>query len=66
MVTPEIKTVNGNVVYGYDFIEKAPLVKLAGFPVTLGDSAKKNPRGQAAKPEHFFTKLWGEESVVEE
>jgi NitT/TauT family transport system substrate-binding protein len=50
---------DGNVVYGCDFIEKVPLVKPAGFPATLGDSAKKNPRAKAAKPEYFFTKSWG-------
>jgi NitT/TauT family transport system substrate-binding protein len=63
----------GSLAYGYDFIEKVPLVKPAGFQVTLDDIAKKNPKAKAAKPEQFFdnslvqelidegffTKLWG-------
>jgi ABC-type nitrate/sulfonate/bicarbonate transport system substrate-binding protein len=63
---------DGSLVYGYDFIEKVPLVKPAGFQVTLDDIAKKNPKAKSAKPEQFydnslvqelidegfFTKLW--------
>jgi hypothetical protein len=63
----------GSLAYGYDFIEKVPLVKPAGFQVTLDDVAKKNSNAKAAKPEQFFdnslvqelidegffTKLWG-------
>ena len=64
---------DGTLTYGYDFIEKVPLVKPAGFQVTLDDIAKKNPKAKTAKPEQFydnslvqelihegfFTKLWG-------
>ncbi len=64
---------DGSLTYGYDFIEKVPLVKPAGFQVTLDDIAKKNPKAKNAKPEQFydnslvqelidegfFTKLWG-------
>ena len=63
----------GTLAYGYDFIEKVPLVKPAAFQVTLDDIAKKNPKAKSAKPEQFydnslvqelidegfFTKLWG-------
>lgn len=63
----------GTLTYGYDFVEKVPLVKPAGFQVTLDDIAKKNPKAKNAKPEQFydnslvqelidegfFTKLWG-------
>jgi len=64
---------DGTLTYGYDFIEKVPLVKPAGFQVTLDDIAKKNPKAKTAKPEQFydnnlvqelidegfFVKLWG-------
>jgi NitT/TauT family transport system substrate-binding protein len=64
---------DGSVVYGLDFIEKVPLVKAAGFQVTLDEIGKKNPKARNAKPEQFFdntlvqelidegffTKLWG-------
>jgi ABC-type nitrate/sulfonate/bicarbonate transport system substrate-binding protein len=64
---------DGSLTYGYDFIEKVPLVKPAAFQVTLDDIGKKNPKAKNAKPEQFydnnlvqelidegfFTKLWG-------
>jgi hypothetical protein len=64
---------DGSVVYGLDFVEKVPLVKAAGFQVTLDEIGKKNPKARNAKPEQFFdnslvqelinegffTKLWG-------
>jgi NitT/TauT family transport system substrate-binding protein len=64
---------DGSLVYGYDFVEKIPLVKPAGFQVTLDDIAKKNPKAKTARPEQFydnslvqelidegfFAKLWG-------
>jgi len=64
---------DGSLTYGYDFIEKVPLVKPAGFQATLDDIAKKNPKAKSAKPEQFydnslvqelidegfFVKLWG-------
>ncbi|MBM4298955.1 MAG: ABC transporter substrate-binding protein, partial [Deltaproteobacteria bacterium] len=63
----------GSLVYGYDFIEKVPLVKPPAFQISIEDSAKKNPKAKTAKPEQFydnslvqelidegfFTKLWG-------
>ncbi|HYA30945.1 MAG TPA: ABC transporter substrate-binding protein [Acidobacteriota bacterium] len=64
---------DGSLTYGYDFIEKVPLVKPSAFQVTLDDIAKKNPKAKSAKPEQFydnslvqelvdegfFVKLWG-------
>ena len=64
---------DGSLVYGYDFVEKIPLVKPAGFQVTLDEIAKKNPKAKTARPEQFydnslvqelidegfFIKLWG-------
>ena len=64
---------DGSLSYGYDFIERVPLVKPAGFQVTLDDIVKKNPKAKSAKPEQFydnslvqelidegyFVKLWG-------
>lgn len=64
---------DGSIQYGYDFMEKIPLVKTAAFQVTLDQIAKTNPKAKQAKPEQFFdnslvqelidegffTKLWG-------
>jgi NitT/TauT family transport system substrate-binding protein len=64
---------DGSIQYGYDFMEKIPLVKAAAFQVTLDQIAKTNPKAKQAKPEQFFdnslvqelsdegffTKLWG-------
>jgi ABC-type nitrate/sulfonate/bicarbonate transport system substrate-binding protein len=64
---------DGSIQYGYDFMEKIPLVKAAAFQVTLDQIAKTNPKAKLAKPEQFFdnslvqelsdegffTKLWG-------
>lgn len=55
----------GSVVYGYDFIEKIPLVKPAGFQVTLDDAAKKNPKAKSAKPEQFFDNSLVQELIDE-
>ena len=59
---------DGSIQYGYDFMEKVPLVK-----TTLDQIAKTNPKAKQAKAEQFFdnslvqelidegffTKLWG-------
>lgn len=64
---------DGSIQYGYDFMEKIPLVKPQAFQVTLDQIAKTNPKAKQAKPEQFFdnsvvqelidegffTKLWG-------
>ena len=64
---------DGSIQYGYDFMEKIPLVKTQAFQVTLDQIAKTNPKAKQAKPEQFFdnslvqelidegffTKLWG-------
>jgi NitT/TauT family transport system substrate-binding protein len=64
---------DGSIQYGYDFMEKVPLVKPQAFQVTLDQIARTNPKAKQAKPEQFydnslvqelldegfFTKLWG-------
>jgi hypothetical protein len=64
---------DGSIQYGYDFMEKIPLVKSQAFQVTLDQIARNNPKAKQAKPEQFFdnslveelvndgffTKLWG-------
>ena len=64
---------DGSIQYGYDFMEKIPLVKAQAFQVTLDQIAKTNPKAKQARPEQFFdnslvqelidegffTKLWG-------
>lgn len=71
---------DGSIQYGYDFMEKIPLVKAAAFQVTLDQIARSNPKAKQAKPEQFFdnslvqelidegffVKLWGKKSDVEE
>ena len=56
---------DGSIAYGYDFIEKVPLVKPAGFQVTLDDIAKKNPKAKTAKPEQFFDNSLVQELIDE-
>jgi len=67
------KILDGSIKYGYEFMEKVPLVKAAGFQVTLNEIGRTNPKAKQAKPqqffdnslvqelvdEGFFTKLWG-------
>jgi NitT/TauT family transport system substrate-binding protein len=67
------KMLEGSLKYGYEFIEKVPFVKRAGFQVTLDEIARTNPKAKQAKPEQFydnsviqelmdegfFAKLWG-------
>lgn len=67
------KILEATLKYGYEFMEKVPFVKPAGFQVTLDEIARNNPKAKGAKPaqfydnslvqelvdEGFFTKLWG-------
>ncbi|MBM4262452.1 MAG: ABC transporter substrate-binding protein [Deltaproteobacteria bacterium] len=67
------KILDATLKYGYEFMEKIPLVKPAGFQVTLDEIARTNPKAKQFKPaqfydnsvvqelvdEGFFTKLWG-------
>jgi NitT/TauT family transport system substrate-binding protein len=67
------KILDGSLKYGYEFMEKVPYVKAAGFQVTLDEIARSNPKAKQAKPqqffdnslvqeladEGFFSKLWG-------
>lgn len=67
------KILDATLKYGYEFMEKVPLVKAAGFQVTLDEIARSNAKAKQAKPqqffdnsltqelldEGFFTKLWG-------
>jgi ABC-type nitrate/sulfonate/bicarbonate transport system substrate-binding protein len=69
----DVGMLDGSIQYGYDFMEKIPLVKAQGFQVTLDQIAKSNPKAKQAKPEQFFdnslvqelidegffSKLWG-------
>ena len=52
---------DGSIQYGYDFMEKIPLVKPQAFQVTLEQIARKNPKAKQAKPEEFF-----DNSIVQE
>jgi ABC-type nitrate/sulfonate/bicarbonate transport system substrate-binding protein len=52
---------DGSIQYGYDFMEKIPLVKPQAFQVTLDQIGKANPKAKQAKPEQFF-----DNSVVQE
>jgi len=63
----------GTMQYGYDFVEKIPLVKREAFQATLDEIGRKNPKAKQARPEQFydnslvqelikegfFTSLWG-------
>ena len=67
------KILEATLKYGYEFMEKVPFVKAAGFQVTLDEIARTNAKAKQAKPaqfydnslvqelvdEGFFTKLWG-------
>ena len=71
------KMLDGSLKYGYEFMEKIPLVKRAGFQVTLDEIARTNPKAKQAKPgqffdnsivqelvdERFFSKLWGTNAI---
>jgi ABC-type nitrate/sulfonate/bicarbonate transport system substrate-binding protein len=55
------KMLEGSLKYGYEFMEKVPFVKRAGFQVTLDEIARSNPKAKSAKPEQFF-----DNSVIQE
>jgi ABC-type nitrate/sulfonate/bicarbonate transport system substrate-binding protein len=55
------KMLEGSLKYGYEFMEKVPFVKRAGFQVTLDEIARTNPKAKQAKPEQFF-----DNSIVQE
>lgn len=56
---------DGSIQYGYDFMEKIPLVKAQAFQVTLDQIAKTNPKAKQAKPEQFFDNTLVQELVNE-
>ncbi len=56
---------DGSIQYGYDFMEKIPLVKAQAFQVTLDQIAKKNPKAKEAKPEQFFDNSLVQELIDE-
>jgi len=67
------RILDATLSYGYEFMEKVPFVKPAGFQVTLDEIARTNPKAKQARPaqfydnslvqelvdEGFFVKLWG-------
>ena len=69
----DAKILEATLKYGYEFMEKIPFVKAAGFQVTLDEIARTNAKAKQAKPaqfydnsliqelvdEGYFTKLWG-------
>jgi ABC-type nitrate/sulfonate/bicarbonate transport system substrate-binding protein len=56
---------DGSIQYGYDFMEKIPLVKPQAFQVTLDQIAKTNPKAKQAKPEQFFDNSLVQELIDE-
>ena len=59
------RMLEGSLKYGYEFMEKIPLVKRAGFQVTLDEIAKTNPKATLAKPEQFFDNSLVQELIEE-
>ena len=55
------KMLEGSLKYGYEFMEKVPFVKRAGFQITLDEIAHSNPKAKLAKPEQFF-----DNSIIQE
>jgi NitT/TauT family transport system substrate-binding protein len=55
------KIIDASLKYGYEFMEKVPFVKPAGFQVTLDEIARTNPKAKQAKPQQFF-----DNSIVQE
>jgi NitT/TauT family transport system substrate-binding protein len=55
------KMLEGSLKYGYEFMEKVPFVKRAGFQVTLDEIARTNPKAKQARPEQFF-----DNSIIQE
>jgi NitT/TauT family transport system substrate-binding protein len=56
---------DGSIQYGYDFMEKIPLVKPAAFQVTLDQIARTNPKAKQAKPDQFFDNTLVQELIDE-
>jgi NitT/TauT family transport system substrate-binding protein len=56
---------DGSIQYGYDFMEKIPLVKTQAFQVTLDQIARTNPKAKQAKPEQFFDNSLVQELIDE-
>jgi NitT/TauT family transport system substrate-binding protein len=56
---------DGSIQYGYDFMEKIPLVKPQAFQVTLDQVAKSNLKAKQAKPEQFFDNSLVQELIDE-
>jgi ABC-type nitrate/sulfonate/bicarbonate transport system substrate-binding protein len=61
----DVGMLDGSIQYGYDFMEKIPLVKAQAFQVTLDQIAKTNPKAKQAKPEQFFDNSLVQELVDE-
>jgi hypothetical protein len=59
------KILEGSLKYGYEFMEKVPFVKAAGFQVTLDEIARTNPKAKQAKPQQFFDNSLVQELVDE-
>jgi NitT/TauT family transport system substrate-binding protein len=55
------KMLEGSLKYGYEFMEKVPFVKRAGFQVTLDEIGRTNAKAKQARPEQFF-----DNSIVQE
>jgi len=55
------KMLEGSLKYGYEFMEKVPFVKRAGFQVTLDEIARTNSKAKQARPEQFF-----DNSIIQE
>lgn len=61
----DVAMLDGSIQYGYDFMEKVPLVKPQAFQVTLDQIAKTNPKAKQAKPEQFFDNTLVQELIDE-
>jgi NitT/TauT family transport system substrate-binding protein len=61
----DMAMLDGSIQYGYDFMEKIPLVKAPAFQVTLDQIARTNPKAKQAKPEQFFDNSLVQELVDE-
>jgi ABC-type nitrate/sulfonate/bicarbonate transport system substrate-binding protein len=61
----DVGMLDGSIQYGYDFMEKIPLVKAQAFQVTLDQIAKTNPKAKQAKPEQFFDNTLVQELIDE-
>jgi ABC-type nitrate/sulfonate/bicarbonate transport system substrate-binding protein len=61
----DVGMLDGSIQYGYDFMEKIPLVKTQAFQVTLDQIAKTNPKAKQAKAEQFFDNSLVQELIDE-